>query len=352
MTVTTRKKKVVKRKTKAATVEEKLGPDRTAASAGSRIKAVAHGFRLRFSWLSRQRQFDDATKSRMAEHVHMDVDSLGASKRLYAKHPALTAVQRSKTAITDYFSAMTLPYPESGVRLLPVKTSTEEEQQQEVRTFLETVREKIADFEESVEYLADNWESVLAAAEEKLQEQFDSSQYPLKEDLKASLAVRLETYNFKLPNYLKQVDPEEYARQAAILQGKFEEAAKMQETAFLAAFNKAVGDFLGSVGSYHSREAKRFSDSAVTKVFRAIETFREKCARFGILNDSSMNALVTDLRRAMTGGGLIGSSAAVAKELRSSAVIRDQMLANVKQLHGKLLEYASNGPARKLDLGD
>lgn len=346
------KKNKVKTPEEPVSLEAKLGPATAMDTAGTRIKAVAHGFRLRFNGLSRQRQFDKATKVRLAEHIDMSADNIGASKKLYGAHPALTRVQTAKTALLSMFSANTLPYPEHGVRLFPVRSSEEAQQQAEVREFISQIRNKIDEFTYAVENLADNWDYVIQSAREKLQSQFNPAEYPEQSAVKSQLTVTMETYNFKLPAYLKSVDPEEYKRQVAILQGKFEEAAKLQETAFLAAFNKSVSEFLNSVGSFHAKDSKRFSDSAVTKVLGAVRGFQDKCARFGILNDAAMNTLIDDLRRAMTAGGLVTSPAAIAKELRNSTVSRQQMLQGVQSIHERLLTYASEVPSRKLCIGE
>lgn len=318
-----------------------------AEEAGRNIQSVGRGFRLAFHDLGQQRKLRDHQTSQLLENVAVDKRQLKLARVLYdSSHPAIKAKNKARADVNDLFKASTIPYPEQGVRLFPVRAEEIEGQVAEVEAFIKSIRASIADFDKSVEKLQASWPSVVSKSREKLGDLFVASDYPSAENLGAYLRVSLEPYSVELPNYFQHVSPDEYQRAVANMNDKFEDAARMQEDYIVQAFQSSMAQMVSSVSGYNDGKQKRFANSVVTNVFAAIDKFKDSVNRFGVLKGTALEDEFEKLHKVMTAGA--GTVDNLPGLLRDSQYKREDIVAKVSTLSDSITRLAENRPRRNI----
>src|SRR5690349_13304316 len=95
-------------------------PDATDGTApAQRLRATMAAARLAFTWLGTQKSLTPEQRARAAEAYDAEGQPLSAGKKLLdVRHPAFRAVTAVRGKIQAYWRAMSLPYPEPGIRLI------------------------------------------------------------------------------------------------------------------------------------------------------------------------------------------------------------------------------------------
>lgn len=315
--------------------------------AGRKIQSVGRGFRLAFNDLGQQRKLRDHQTSQLLENISVDKRQLKLARVLYdSSHPAIKAKNKARAAVNDLFKASTIPYPEQGIRLFPVRGDELEDQVAEVEAFIKSMRDAIAEFDSAVEKLQSSWPSVVAKSREKLGDLFVASDYPSAEQLGDYLRISLEPYSVELPNYFQHVSPEEYQRAVNNMNDKFEDAARMQEDYIVQAFQSSMAQMVSSVSGYNDGKQKRFANSVVTNVFTAIDKFRDSVNRFGILKGTALEDEFEKLHKVMTTGAANADN--LPELLRDSQYKREDIVAKVATLSESITRLAENRPRRNI----
>lgn len=143
---------------------------RTNAAASQRLRGETTAARISFQWLGTRKTLSSDQKARAADTFGAEHESLSASKRLLdASHPAFKAVTAVKSRITNYWKGISLPYPESGIRLI---------RQQQVDSFNEQMNEFRQDLEEAARRLDEHYTELRDGAREQLGDLFNAQDYP------------------------------------------------------------------------------------------------------------------------------------------------------------------------------
>lgn len=277
--------------------------ERDYSQAATAIRAVAKAFRLSCRGLGEKRKLTPQQRAQLLRETKINPDMLKMEKVLYAKHPALTKRASAEGRVKKLFEAKTLPYPEGGVRILPVHSLDPAAQLVEVQEFVDEVRQAIADHEQAVTELRNVWPDVLKTNAEQLVEFHDPKNYPSAEALQNLLRISFEPYNVELPEYYKQIAPAEYRRCQEMLQQRFEEAAAKQEQVVVTAFQKTLEQMVASIRGWQDGTQRVFKDSVVENVVGTLQDFREKCQRFGILSGTELEREFQKLEQVMHGQG-------------------------------------------------
>jgi hypothetical protein len=314
--------------------------------AGQTIKAVARAFRLKFNDLSKSRKIKGDAAHKLAGSVDCDPSHLRFTKVLYAKHPSIHAVQVAKAKLIKYWQSKTLKYPEDGVRLFGVRGETEQDQNEEVRVFLDEINDLISDFRQAIDELANNWSEVMATCRERLRELHDESDYPTSERLHQEIGVGFETYNFELPEYLKAVNPAEYRRQQARLNAQFTEVAEKQAELIEEAMAMGLQQMVSSIRGWQDGTQKSFKDGVIERVFKAIEEYKSKIEPFGILNGRQIGAQFEELHNVLKGVG--EDATTVANRLRKDGTQREFVLGRMDELFTSIMGMSSETTRRKV----
>ncbi|HUX16888.1 MAG TPA: hypothetical protein VMW52_10480, partial [Phycisphaerae bacterium] len=289
MTTATRRRRSARapaRQASAAQVQATADPARS-------LRETTVGVRLAFSALGVRRVLR-RDQLRRAQAVFEAADgSLSASKRLLnTRHPAWRAVMQAKRRLVGYWRSVTLPYPESAVRLLRRDWIERfEAQAEELKTAMNA----------RIVVLNGAYPELLAAARGALGELYDHGDYP--PSLAEEFAVRWEYVTLEPPDYLAKLKPELYAQEAARVAAQFDQAVVLAEQAFAAEFAglvEAITRQLAPAPDGRQREVRP----------RAVASLREFFDRFRELNvhgSAELDTLIDQARAAVEGAGLLAT---------------------------------------------
>jgi hypothetical protein len=318
----------------------------TLEEAGRTIRAVARAFRMRFNDVGKARKIKGEAAQKLAESVDCDPTHLRLTKLLYAKHPSIQRIQAQKAKLSKYWQAKTLKYPEEGVRLFGVRGETEEEQNEEVRLFLDEINDLVADFRSAIDSLANSWDDVMSTCRERLRELHDPRDYPSADQLHNAIGVDFSVYNFELPDYLKAVNPAEYRRQQERLQRKFTEVAEKQAALMEEAMAIGLQQMVSSIRGWQDGKQKSFKDGVISKVFAAINEYKTKIEPFGIMAGRQIGKQFDELHALLKGVG--GDAAEIASTLRKDKTQREFVMGRVDDLFQSILGMSSETTRRKV----
>src|SRR5262249_11835998 len=144
-------------------------------------------------------------------------------------HPAYKEVSAVRGPVLAYWKALTLPYPEPGIRLI---------KQSRIEAFhdhLTGLRTELAD---AVIRLDRHYEELKQAAQQRLGQLYNPEDYP--PSLRGLFDAEWDFPSVEPPDYLLQLSPALYEQERARVASRFEEAIQLAEQAFLAEFAKLV----------------------------------------------------------------------------------------------------------------
>jgi len=88
-------------------------------SPAQRLRSTTAAVRLSFTWFGVRKSLTTEQRAQAADTFGADGDCSSAAKRLLdTKHPAFKAVAAVKNRATGYWKSLSLPFPESGIRLI------------------------------------------------------------------------------------------------------------------------------------------------------------------------------------------------------------------------------------------
>jgi hypothetical protein len=199
---------------------------------------------------------------------------------------------------------VTLPFPESGIRLLP---------QNSLGLFANTMagyREKL---QEAVRELAAQYDAMKNEAQRRLGSLFNPSDYPQTLDGMFDLEVSYPTID--PPAYLMALNPEVYQQGQARVRERFEGAVELAEEAFAAELQRHVSHLGERLTGLHDGQPKVFRDSAVEN----LREFFERLRQLNIRSNPELDTLVEQAQQTIAG--------IEPQQLRDSVRLR-QMVAN------------------------
>lgn len=255
--------------------------------ASQRLRTTMAAIRLAFTWLGVRKTLSNEQKSQAADTFGAEREYLSAGKKLLdTSHPAFKNVTAVRSRIIQYWKGISLPYPESGVRLI---------RQDDIETLTVHLTTLKAELAEAVEELESHYTDLQRSARMRLGSLFDSADYPAS--LQGLFDVAWDFPSVEPPEYLRQLSPQLYQQEAKRVAARFDEAVQLAEQAFTDELAKLVG---------HLTERLSGSDDGKPKVFRdsAIENLQEFFARFRHLNirsNAELDQLVDRTQRLVRG---------------------------------------------------
>ena len=162
-----------------------------------RLRADAAAVRLHVSWPGLRRTLSAEQKEDAASPFDADSASLSASKKLLdTKHPALKAASKVRHAAVSHWKTASLPYPESGVRLLP-------------RTDLPAFESRMAELRAELSAAAAEVDAardeLVSRARRRLGDLFDPADYP--PSLAPLFGLSWDLPAVEPPDYLRRSEP-------------------------------------------------------------------------------------------------------------------------------------------------
>ena len=305
--------------------EEQTEP-RNTEEAAIDMRANMGAVKLSFRWVGTQKKLSDNQMQQAASSFNATTDLVTASKRLFdTKRESYRALTTLKSQATSYWRAMTLPFPQDGVRLI---------KQNEVEQF----EEKMSDFQERLGQAASNlqleYEEIKQSAREKLGDLYNPNDYPAS--LENMFAISWEYPSIDAPDYLLRYNPSLYRQEQKRVQEKFETAVLMAENAFAEKLEELVDHLIERLTDTTEGGAKRFHKSV-------IENFKEFYDNFRHMNVNSNQELEQLIKRAAD----IAAGVDVAS-LRDRRDIRQNLTAQMSTVKSALSQLMVDAPSRRV----
>ena len=194
------------------------------------LRTTMAAVRVSLSWLGIRKSLTSDQKTQAADTFGATGDFLSVGKKLLDnRHPAFKAVTAVRNRIVAIWKAMSLPYPEPGIRLI---------RQDQIETFNVQMVQLREDLKAAVEQLDDRYAELRSAARDRLGTLFNAADYPTS--LCAAFGVQWDFPSVEPPDYLRQLNPELYEQECQRIQDCFNEAVRLAEEAFTAELAKLV----------------------------------------------------------------------------------------------------------------
>lgn len=274
-----------------------------------RLRGTMAAVKLSFTWLGTRKTLTVEQKNQAADSFRAEGKFLSAGKKLLdTSHPAFKAVTAIKGRCQSYWRAVSLPYPEPGIRLIS---------QLAIGDFDRQVSEFRDELTEAVGTLDRHYDELRSAARRRLGDLYNPSDYPAT--LIGLFGIEHEYPSVEPPDYLRQLNPQLYEQECRRVQARFDEAVQLAEQAFLDELSKLVEHLGERLNGDADGKPKVFRDTAVTNLTEFFERFRS----LNVHSSSELDELVQRAQRVMNG--------VEPQQLRDNSLVR-QRLAN--QLSG------------------
>jgi hypothetical protein len=234
--------------------------------------------RVSFTWFGVCKSLTREQKDLAADSFGANGDFLSAGKKLVdTRHPKYKAVTAVRNRIVQFWKAVSLPYPEPGLRLI---------RQDRIDAFDSQMRLLHGELLEAVEQLDLYYDALKSAARRRLGSLYAESDYPVT--LGGLFAVEWDFPSVEPPDYLRQLNPTLYEQECERVRSRFEESVRLAEEAFLAEFSQVVSHLCERLSGDQDGKPKIFRDSAVNNLREFFEKFRS----LNVGSDAELERLV------------------------------------------------------------
>ena len=257
------------------------------AVAAQRLRQNFAAARVSFTWFGVKKSLSTEQKAEAAERFGAEGPYLSAAKKLLdTTHPAFQAVNSVRSQTVSYWKAMSLPYPEPGVRLI---------RQDEVERFDRQMTVFRRDLAAAVQALDGHFGQLKDAARDRLGRLFNPADYP--PTLLGLFAVEWDYPAVDPPEYLLRLNPHLYQQERQRIVSRFDEAVRLAEEAFAAEFARLVTHLTERLTPGPGGERKVFRDTAVTN----LRTFFDRFRHLNVRSSEDLDRLVDTAQRTLAG---------------------------------------------------
>lgn len=282
--------------------------------------------KLAFTWLGVRKTVAPEQRTTAARAFHADRELLSASKLILdTRNPTYRAVAAVRSEASGYWRTVTLPFPESGIRLLP---------QNSLGLFANTMADYREELQEAVRELADQYDAMKSEAQRRLGTLFNPSDYPATLEGMFDLDVSYPTID--PPAYLMALNPEVYQQEQARVRERFESAVELAEQAFAAELQRLVSHLAERLSGLHDGQPEMFRDSAVENLREFFERFRQ----LNIQSNPVLDTLVEQAQQTIAG--------IERQQLRDSVRLRQMVANDFEQIQAAVGEMLVDRPRRNI----
>ena len=290
------------------------------------LREITAAVRVSFTWFGVRKALTTEQKSRAAESFGAEGDFLSARKKLLdTKHPAYQEVTAVRGRASAFWKSITLPFPEPGIRLI---------RQHEIERFNSQMESYRAELEGAVHKLDEQFTELKLAARQQLGDLYNPSDYP--QTLEGMFAVEWDFPNVEAPEYLSKLSPDLYEQERQRVAGRFEEAVKLTEQAFIGEFGKLIEHLTERLADNGTGEKKIFRDSALTNLVEFFDRFRQ----LNIRSNADLDALVDQAQQVVRGAN--------PQALRDSNDLRQHVAAQLSRVQTELDGMLVDRPRRRI----
>jgi hypothetical protein len=283
--------------------------------------------RVQFTWLGTRKALSPEQVAQAAGAFDAEAPFLSAGKKLLdTKHDAYRAVTSVRSRIGEAWRSASVPFPEPGVRLL---------RQDRLETFDQQMQRFRVELDDAVLELDRVYSELRQAARERLGSLYNPDDYP--ESLLGLFALAWDYPNVEPPAYLLGLNPALFRQEQERVRGRFEEAVRLAEEAFLAEFGRLVGHLAERLsGTDADGTPKVFRDSAVGNLREFFERFRGLSVR----SSPELDELVDRAQRIVRGLG--------PQELRDRDSLREWVATRMSNVQAELDRLTVERPRRRI----
>lgn len=286
-----------------------------------RLQTTTAAVRLSFTWFGCRRSLTPAQKAEAAETFGAEGQFFSAGKKLVdTRHPAFRKVTAIRGRAVGYWRSLTLPYPETGIRL--IRQDRIEEFDRELTSFRR-------DLDAAVVELDDRYSELQSAARQRLGTLFNPADYP--PSLRPWFKLDWDFPSVEPPDYLMELHPRLYEQEKARLAARFEEAVGLAEQAFLQEFRELVGHLCERIHG-----DKVFRNSVVGNLTEFFERFRS----LNVRSSDEFDQLVEQAQRVVRG--------LAPQDLRDDQVLRRLVAEQLEPVQSALDAMLVDRPRRRI----
>ena len=297
-----------------------------ATSPAQRMRMTMAAVRVMFTWLGSRKTLTQEQKSQAADTFGAERAYLSAGKKLLdTSHPAFKAVTAVRTRVIAFWKGISLPYPESGIRLI---------RQDDISSFTVQMTSLKAELDEAVIQLDARYDELKSAARRRLGSLYNGGDYPAT--LRGWFDVSYDFPSVEPPEYLRQLSPQLYQQEASRIAARFDEAVQLAEQAFTEELSKLVSHLTERLSGNEDGKPKVFRDSVVENLREFFERFRH----LNIRSDQQLDELVVQAQRVVRG--------VEPQQLRDNQALRQQVASQLSGVQSVLDGLLVDRPRRNI----
>ena len=301
-------------------------PSSPTNSAADRLRTEMLAMRLSFTWFGTRKTLSPEQKAQAAESFGAEGDYLSAGKKLLnTKHPAFKAVTAVKSQAVSYWKAVSLPFPESGIRLI------RQDDLAGVNVHMTTLK---AELDEAVQELERHFDELKSAARQRLGDLYNPADYPAT--LLGLFEMGWDFPSVEPPSYLRQLSPELYEQECRRVQSRFDEAVQLAEQAFLEELVKLVDHLTERLSGTDDGKPRIFRDSAVENLIAFFERFQ----RLNVRSNAELDELVERAQQVIEG--------VRPQQLRDNSTVRRQIASQLSGVQSAMDGMLVDRPRRNI----
>ena len=259
----------------------------TETNAVSRVRNNFIACRVKFKWFGTSKSLTSDQKTRAAESFGADGAAISAAKRLLdTKHESYRFLTSIKSQINRYWRDSSLPYPESGIRLI---------RNDAVDDFNSSLLGFKGQLEAGVVDLNSHFSDLKEAARVRLGSLFNHGDYP--SSLSNAFDVSWDFPSVDAPDYLRRLSPDIYRRECERVQSQFSNAVELAEQMFQDQLTELVEHLVERLSADEGGNQKTFRDSTITNLDDFFSRFRQ----LDIGNNEELGQLVDQAQSVIRG---------------------------------------------------
>lgn len=299
---------------------------RASSAPAQRLRATTAAVRVTVRWFGTRRTLTAQQKAQAADAFGAEEDFLSAAKKLIdTSDPAFKAVTSIRSRAVSFWRSLSLPFPESGVRLI---------RQDQVDQFAAQMRLFQEELEEAVTNLDRHYHQLKSAARQRLGSLYNEGDYP--DTLVGLFHLEFDFPSVEVPSYLQHLNPRLYQQECQRVQQRFDEAVRLAETAFCAELANLVNHLTERLSGSDDGKPKVFRDSAVGNLNEFFDRFRKLSVR----SNEQLDQLVADVQRIIRG--------VQPQDLRDCAGLRQQVATQMSRVQSVLDGLLVDRPRRNI----
>lgn len=295
-------------------------------TAAIRLRTSMAAVRLSFTWFGVRKSLSAEQKLQAADSFGAEGNYLSAGKKLFdTGHPAFRAVTAVRHQAVSLWRALSLPYPEAGIRLI---------RQNDIATLDVRMTSLRAELDESVRYLAEHFTELKANARVRLGRLYNAADYP--ETLDGLFQLEYDFPSVEPPEYLRQLSPALYEQEKARMTARFDEAIRLAEQAFTSELAKLISHLSERISGHEDGKPKIFRDSAITN----LADFFERFGQLNVRSNEQLDHLVAQAQQIVRG--------VEPQELRDSSSLRQHVATQLAGVQAVLDGLLVDRPRRNI----